>query len=284
SFAIVENGRIVLAKGYGLADVAARRAATADTVFRAGSISKSLTGIAVMTLVERGKLSLDGCLADLAPEVRFRNPWESTDPVRLVHLLEHSTGWPDISLRVLVAEGKGWPLLKGVQATSPEFVSRWKPGLYSVYNNAGPAVAGRIIENVSGQTFDAYVREQVLRPMGIASGDFELPPELAAGLARSYGADGTATPYQTIILGPAGSLAVSARELAQLVLLFLGRGTVDGRQILTPRSVERIERGESTLAGRAGLRTGYGLGNAPLFDEGVTFRGHNGGIDSFTSV
>jgi CubicO group peptidase (beta-lactamase class C family) len=284
SVAIIENGQVVLTKGYGLADIAAHTPATADTVFRAGSISKGLTGIAIMTLVEEGKLSLDARLADLAPEVKFKNPWEATDPVRMAHLLEHTTGWPDISLRVLLTDGKGWSLLRGVQYTSPEFVSRWKPGMHMVYNNAGPAVAGVVLEKITGQTFNAYMRERVLRPMGIATGDFDLPPELAARLAKSYERDGSETPYQYIILPPAGSLAVSARELAQLVRFFLGRGTVDGRQILTPRPVERIERSTTTMAASAGLTNGYGLGNVPLFDQGVTFRGHNGGIDSFTSV
>ena len=77
--AIIEGGQVILAKGYGFEDVAAKKPATADSVFRAGSISKSLTGIAAMTLVEQGKLSLDGKLADLAPEVSFENRWESTD-------------------------------------------------------------------------------------------------------------------------------------------------------------------------------------------------------------
>jgi CubicO group peptidase (beta-lactamase class C family) len=282
--AIIENGQVVFAKGYGFADVAAKKPATPDSVFRAGSISKSLTGIAIMTLVEQGKLSLDGRLADLAPEVKFQNRWEATDPVRLVHLLEHTTGWPDISLRVLLLDGKGWSLLRGVQNASPEFVCRWKPGLHMVYNNAGPAVAGVILAKAAGQDFDGYLRDRVLRPMGMATADFALPADLAARMAKSYDPDGTETYYQTITLAPAGSLAISARELAQLVRFFLGRGTVDGRQILAPASVARIERSESTLAGRAGLTNGYGLGNAPLFDSGVTFRGHNGGIDSFTSV
>ncbi len=282
--AIVENGEVVLAKGYGYSDVAAKKPATADSVFRAGSISKSLTGIAVMTLVEQGKLSLDGRLADLAPEVKFENPWEATDPVRLVHLLEHTTGWPDISLRVLLLDGKGWSLLRGVQNASSEFVCRWKPGLHPVYNNAAPAVAGHILAKTAKQDFDGYLRDRVLRPMGMATADFALPADLAARMAKSYDLDGTETYYQTITLAPAGSLATSARELAQLVRFFLGRGTVDGRQILTRTSVERIERSESSMEGRAGLTNGYGLGNAPMFDRGATFRGHNGGIDSFTSV
>ncbi|MEQ1863653.1 MAG: serine hydrolase domain-containing protein [Micropepsaceae bacterium] len=285
SLALVEDGQITFVKGYGLADKEKATPVTPDTVFRAASISKSLTGIAIMTAVQDGKLSLDGRVKDLAADVAFDNPWEATDPLRLVHLIEHTTGWPDISLRVLTTDGKGWTLMRGVQEASPGYISRWKPGRFSVYNNAGPAVAGVILEKATGQDFNAYMRERVLRPMGMATGDFELTPELSAHLSKSYDADGAETPFQNIILGPAGSLDVTAKELAQLVRFFLGRGTVDGTQVLTPDSVARIERSESTLGARVGFASyGYGLGNTPFPDQGVTFRGHNGGIDSFTSV
>ena len=212
--AVIEDGQVVLLKGYGYADATAKVAATPDTIFRAGSISKSFTGIAVMTLVERNKLDLNAKLADLAPEVKFSNPWEQTDPVRLVHLIEHTTGWPDVSLRVYTLDGKGWSTLQGVQEASGEFFSRYKPGHFPVYNNAGPAVAGYILEKASGKTFGAYLRDDVLRPMGMPSSDFELPPELQSRLAKSYEPDGSETPYQYITLPPAGSLATSARELA----------------------------------------------------------------------
>lgn len=282
--AIVEHGKVAFLKSYGVTDTATKTPVTDDSVFRAGSISKSITSIAVMTLVERGKLSLDGKLADLAPEVKFVNPWEKTDPVRLVHLLEHTTGWPDISTRVLVQDGPGWSTLKGVQFTMPEFTSRWAPGRFSVYNNAGPAVAGVIIEKISGQTFGAYVDDHVLRPMGMVSADFDLTPGLARRIAKSYGPGGSVTPFQNIILPPAGSLNVNARELVQLVRFFLGRGTVDGKKILEPASVDRIERSESNIAAKDGFVTGYGLGNAPFPEAGIVFRGHNGEIDSFTAV
>jgi CubicO group peptidase (beta-lactamase class C family) len=282
--AIVQNGVVTFAKGYGYADTAKKIPATADTPFRAGSISKSITSIAVMTLVEQHRMSLDAPLAQLAPEVHFVNPWEKTDPIRLVDLLEHTTGWPDISTRVLAKDEKSWSTLQGVQFTSPEFVSRWKPGYFTVYNNAGPAVAGAVIEKVSGKTFDAYARDAVLRPMGMATADFDLTSDLASRIAKSYTADGNATPYQYIVLKPAGSLNISARELAQLVRFFIGRGSVDGRQILTPQSVARIERSEADLGARAGFHNAYGLGNAVFPDSGPTFRGHNGSIDSFTAV
>jgi CubicO group peptidase (beta-lactamase class C family) len=284
SVAIIQNGEVTFAKGYGYADVSRKVAATADTPFRAGSISKGVTSVAVMTLVEQKKLALDTPIATLVPEIHFANPWETTDPVRLVHLLEHTTGWPDISTRCLAKDEKSWSTLQGVQFASADFVCRWKPGRFTVYNNAGPAVAGYAIEKVTGQSFDAYTRDAVLRPMGMATADFALTPDLAARISKSYARNGTETPYQYIVLKPAGSLNVSARELAQLARFYLGRGTVDGRRILSPESVDRIERGESNLGARFGFPYAYGLGNAAFWDTGVTFRGHDGSIDSFTSV
>ena len=281
---LVEHGQVVFSKGYGFADVEKRIPVREDTVFRAGSISKSITSIAVMSLVEQKKLSLDAKLSDLAPEVHFVNPWEKSDPVRLVHLLEHTTGWPDVTTRVLAEDGTGWSVRRGVAFTMPEFVSRWAPGRFMVYNNAGPAVAGLIVEKASGQDFDSYVDAHVLRPMGMASADFALTPALKPHLAKSYAADGSVTPFQNIILPPAGSLNTNARQLAELVRFYLGRGSVDGRQVLSPQSVERIESSESNLASKDGFTMGYGLGNAPFPGPGIAFRGHNGDIDSFSAV
>ncbi|MBV9992056.1 MAG: beta-lactamase family protein [Alphaproteobacteria bacterium] len=282
--AVVEHGKVVLLKSYGVADTARKTPVTDDTVFRAGSISKTVTSIAVMTLVEQKKLDLNGRLAELAPEVHFVNPWEKTDPVRLVHLLEHTTGWPDVSTRVLAQEGKGWSTLKGVQFTMDEFTSRWAPGRFAVYNNAGPAVAGVILEQASGQAFGDYVNAHVLRPMGMPTADFDLTADLAKRIAKSYAPDGSETPFQDIVLPPAGSLNVNARELVQLVRFYLGRGTIDGKQILSPASVDRLERSESNLASKDGFTQGYALGNAPFPEAGIGFRGHNGEIDSFTAV
>ena len=284
SLALIEDGKVTYLKGYGVADKAKGLLVTPDTVFRAASISKSFTSIALMRLVEAGKLTLDARLADVAPEVKFTNPWEQTDPLRLVHLLEHSSGWPDISTRVEAADGRGWALRQGVEYADREYVSRWKPGQFAVYSNSGPAVAGYVLEKLTGQDFSSFERNSVLRPMGMASADFDLPPELAGRLAKSYGPNGTETPYKHIILPPSGSLATSVRELSRLVLFFIGRGSIEGQQILMPTSVERIERGESSLASKAGLDGAFGLGNFPLNDKGVTYRGHNGQIDSFTSV
>ncbi|MES2321889.1 MAG: serine hydrolase domain-containing protein [Pseudomonadota bacterium] len=284
SVVLIENGKIVFEKGYGYADVDRKIPATAHTPFRAASIAKGLTAIGVMALVERGQLALDTPLRTIAPEIAFTNPWEQTDPVRLVHLLEHTTGWPDISTRVLAKSEASWSTLQGITFSSPGMSSRWRPGMFTVYNNAGPAVAGYAIEKVTGLSFDDYMRTTILVPMGMRGADFALTPALAGSMAKSYGSAGEPTPYQHIVLKPSGSLVVSAHELAQLARFYIGRGSVDGRQILTPESVARIERAESNLGAKFGFSNSYGLGNVPIADSGVTFRGHNGSIDSFTSV
>ena len=95
SFVIATRDGIVSTAGIGLADVATGTPATPDTLFRTGSISKTVVALAVLKLVEEGRLTLDAPVRSLVPEIAFTNAWEATDPVRVVHLLEHTTGWDD---------------------------------------------------------------------------------------------------------------------------------------------------------------------------------------------
>src|SRR5690606_36408686 len=84
--------------GLGLASLEQQTAADENTLFRIGSVTKMFVGIAVLKLVEEGRVNLNDKLSDLAPDIPFENPWEETHPIRLVHLLEHTTGWDDMSL------------------------------------------------------------------------------------------------------------------------------------------------------------------------------------------
>jgi CubicO group peptidase (beta-lactamase class C family) len=93
---IADRDGIVWTLGIGLADVAARTPATPDTLFRVASISKTFVALAVLKLREEGRLDLDTPVKILVPDVAFTNKWEATDPVRVVHLLEHTTGWDDV--------------------------------------------------------------------------------------------------------------------------------------------------------------------------------------------
>src|SRR5215472_4751854 len=99
SIAIVHKEGPEWVTGLGLSDVATNRPNTADTLFRIGSTSKAFTSLSILMLVDQGKLSLDGQVHNLVPDLWFENRWESTDPIRIVNLLEHTTGWDDLHLR-----------------------------------------------------------------------------------------------------------------------------------------------------------------------------------------
>jgi CubicO group peptidase (beta-lactamase class C family) len=283
SVTVIEGGQIVLTKGYGYADLETKRPVTPETVFRAGSISKSFTSIGVMMLVEEGKLSLDAKLADLMPELKYDNPWEKTDPIRLVHLLEHTTGFDDITFRHYLLEGKDVPLSDAVNLYGP-YKSRWKPGTMTSYCNSGPVIAGRIIEKVSGQSFQDFMASRLTGPLGMESAFWTREPQIAGRLSRSYkNTDGDEEPFVEILARPSGSLNVTSKDLAKLPLLMLGRGTLDARTYLSTASVERIERPETNDGARAGLKYGYGLGNMVYAGSKGVFHGHDGGIDGFVS-
>ena len=283
SVTIIEDGQIVLTKGYGFADLKTKRPVTPDTVFRAGSISKSFTAIGVMMLVEEGKLSLDAKLSELMPELQYDNPWEKTDPIRLVHLLEHTTGFDDITFRHYFLEGKDVPLSDAVNQYGP-YKSRWRPGTMTSYCNAGPVIAGRIIEKASGQKFQDFIASRLTGPLGMESAYWTREPQITNRLSKSYkNTDGDEEPFVEILARPSGSLNVTSKDLAKLPLLMLGRGTLDARTYLSTASIERIERPETNDGARAGLKYGYGLGNMIYAGKKGIFHGHDGGIDGFVS-
>jgi CubicO group peptidase (beta-lactamase class C family) len=283
SVTVIENNQVVLSKGYGLSDVAAKKPVTPDTVFRAGSISKSWTSIAVMLLVEEGKLSLDARLADLMPELKFDNPWEETHPIRLAHLLEHTAGFDDIGFRHYLIAGRDIPLADAVNLYGP-YKSRWQPGTRMSYCNAGPVIAGRIIEKVSGQKFQDFIARRLTGPLKMESAYWTKEPQIADRIAKSYKVDGlTPEPFVEIGARPSGSLNVTSKDLARLPLLMLGRGTIDGVTYFKPETADRIEYPQTTNGVRAGLKFGYGLGNLAYPGKKVLFHGHDGGIDGFVS-
>ncbi|MEI6234718.1 MAG: serine hydrolase domain-containing protein [Planctomycetota bacterium] len=180
SFALVQNGKLIYARAYGFADRDAKTPAQPTTLFRLASVSKPITAVAIMTLVEAKKLNLDAKVVELLGiDPFFRIPFQVDARVRDItvrHLLQHSSGWDrtksgDIMFKHFqIAEDMGI-------ASPPDHASllRWgfgrpldfAPGTKFAYSNFGYCVLGRIIEKVSGQPYEAYVKEHVLGPMGI---------------------------------------------------------------------------------------------------------------------
>ena len=285
--ALVSNGELLWCGGLGKADLASGRDVTCDTEFRVGSISKSFVALALLKLQEEGKINLEARLQDVAPEVPVKNRWQSSSPVRIVNLLEHTAGFDDMEAAEVYnfKDRYDFPLLEVFTRFQEPQVVRWPPGTRMSYSNPGFGIAGYLIEKVSGTPFDQYIRETILRPLGMANADFTFTDANKALLATAYDGDPPhALPgYPFIYLRPAGDLKASPGELAKLVQFFLRRGKAGDAQIVKPESIIRLESVETTLAAKHGLRLGYALANYTEVAGGVVTHGHDGGIDGFIS-
>src|SRR5712692_10469421 len=284
--ALVANGEVLWCGGIGEADITVKRPVTCDTEFRVGSISKTFVALSLLKLQEEGKINLNARLQDVAPEIPFKNRWEATHPVRIVNLLEHTAGFDDMEPSEVfnVHDRYDFPLLAVFKRFTEPQAARWRPGTRMSYSNPGNAIAGYLIEKVTGKPFDQYIRETFLRPMGKEHADYPFTDANKALLAMAYESNPPKpSGYPFIYLRPAGDLKASPGELAKLVQFLLRRGRAGDAQLVNSESILRMETPETTLAAKNGLRLGYGLCNYSSVEGGVVTHGHDGGIDGFIS-
>ena len=252
--AIVSRDKAEWVAGLGKADVAANVPATADTLFRIGSVSKGFVALSALQLHEEGKLKLTDTVRQWVPEVAFVNPWESNDPVRLVNLMEHTTGFDDIRLReYALNDPTPIPLKDALAFGASSRVCRWPPGSRMAYCNSGPAVLAAVVEKTSGEHFEDYVQEHFFNPLHMDTASYLYTPAVQQHLTKLYHSDGvTPYPYWHIAYRAAGSINASPRDMANYVRFYLQRGSLDGAQLLQPASLERMERTETLSAAQLG--------------------------------
>lgn len=277
--AIVSHDQVEWAAGVGLADVAANRPVTVDTLFRIGSVSKAFAAFAALQLQEEGKLKLTDTVRQWVPDVAFANPWEATDPVRLVHLMEHTAGFDDLHYREFALHGPNVLLNDALAYGADSRVSRWRPGSRMSYSNSGPAVLAAVVEKVTGRRFEDYVQEHFFQPLHMDGASYFNTPDVQRRRTTLYHEDGvTPYPYYDLALRASGAINASAMDMGNYVRFCLQRGRVDGRQILSPSSLRRMETTETMPSARLGPMAGYGLYNCSIPVGAYVFRGHTGGL------
>ena len=237
----VKDGEVLLTKGYGYADYANKKPVVASsTLFRPGSISKLFTTIAVMQLVEQGKLDLD---RDVNQYVDFPIAKGYAEPVTLRRILTHTAGFEETLKNLFVADARSMrPLRDYLVASMPARV--FPPGKVPSYSNWAVSLAGYIVQRTSGEQFESYVGTHILQPLKMERSTFvqPLPPELREQMSNGY-RFGTekALPFEFVQAAPAGALSATADDICRLLLAFLGNGTVEGATILKPESLQQIE-------------------------------------------
>ena len=285
--ALVRTTGVEWAGGVGLADRDAGTPVTAATHFRAGSISKTFVAIAITQLYEDDELDLDTPVSELVPDVKIDNAWEQTDPVRVIHLLQHTAGFDDMHFNEMynVSDPPDLALEEVLRINPGSRVVRWRPGSRMSYSNPGYAIAGYILEKVTGEKYEDRIAEQIFEPTGMTSSSFYLTPEDHARLAKGYsGPTGPPVPYTPIYLRPAGNLHTSPADLGKFVHLMLNWGETEEDLVIDPEYLSNMEHPRTTVAAAAGLQAGYGSALASSFVEGFPMLGHSGGIEGFMSV
>ncbi|MET3862454.1 CubicO group peptidase (beta-lactamase class C family) [Dietzia sp. 2505] len=222
---VVRDGEILTARGFGQADVGAGTVVDPEaTLFRVGSVSKMVTATAVMQLVERGEVDLD---TDVEQYTGLDLPHEH--PVTLRHLLSHTPGYEERAAGLFVAPGQAVDLRRSLVEDPPAQV--YEPGTTPAYSNYGNALAGYVVEAVSGVPFEDYVDRNILAPAGMTSSSFAqpLPDHLAARVAQGYPtSDEAPIPFEVVGVPPAGSMSATATDMARFMLAHLGHPAGDG--------------------------------------------------------
>ena len=274
---VVKDGEMLFARGYGLADVAANKPVDPEiTLFHIGSTGKVFTFTAVMQLVEQGKLDLN---ADINTYLDFKIPATYPEPITLAHLMSHSAGLDEFFFGTTAPSAElVLPLGEFLSTHLPPRVR--PPGVVSAYTNFGVALAGYIVERVSGQPYATYVEEHILKPLGMAhtSPKLILPESLSQDMSQTYVyTDGTyhsvEDPFRFVHLAPAGSIKSTAADMARFMIAHLQEGAYQDARILETETARLMHQQSFTQDPR--LR-GWAHGFEELRAENPRVIGHGG--------
>ncbi len=276
--------------GLGMADLEAERAVNPTQLFRMGSITKTFAALAMLKLEAAGKFSLTDDLKKVAPEIPFKNKWTATHPVKVIHLLEHTSGFDDMHFKAIYNKGdQELPTLEMVKLHKESLNARWQPGTRMSYTNPGFVVLGYLIEKFSGQTYHEYIKENFFTPIGMVHSDMTSFPAVKENYAVGYKYEGrqfTPLPFYPIHGGIAGTLNSCGADMAKYIQFYLNDGLVDSNAVIPSNWIKRMETASTSLAVEKGRTTSnYGLANTQSYvRERFPFQGHNGGIDGFSSI
>ena len=293
---VVQDGRVVLKKGYGFASFAPVARVDPDaTLFRIGSITKTFTWIAVMKAVEAGKMDIDAPVNMYLTADLQIPPEGFSQQIRMRDLMTHSPGFEDHVLGVLFANdpARVRSLQTFLRSERPRRVR--EPGGLTSYSNYGVALAGAAVSNVEGVSWQDLIEMEILNPLGLSHTSVrepypprkDLPAPMPEALARDLsngfrwaGESHKARDFEYITpVAPAGGISASAGDLARYMLMLLGGGSLDGVRVFGPHAAEAFRTPMTTLPREVGaIDAGFFEWQLP---GGFRGYGHNGGTLSF---
>lgn len=288
--AIVKNGKVVLSKGYGDADVEKQTPMSDSSILVVGSLSKTITGTALMQMVEAGKLSLDADVNTYLP-FKVRNPKYPDTAITVRMLATHTSTIQESSTRLVSLAKPGDPTvsLRGLlepylTAPDPEAFGANKPGDKFVYSNFGAALAGLLVEIVSGEDFAAYCARAIFTPLGMKGSSFRIATLDANKLATHYTWTSTKgqlpNPHTSVPYYPATALRTTSADLGRFLAAISRGGELDGVRVLSAESVKTMTAIQVPASAPGNDITGQGyfwehrnVADAPAFGHGGSYYG-----------
>src|SRR5688572_2800050 len=259
SIALVRGDSIVWKAAFGYANVRTKTLATPETMYTAASTFKAVTATALVQLAERGKLQLDHPIDRYLGDPAFRDRTPSGQPITFVHLLSHWSGLTSLpgvgekEMKSIWGQDNPQSLAQAVV----ELRSVRPPGTQFEYNNYGYGLAGLLVERTSGVSYEQYVVEHILQPLGVTTPHPVWPtPDMVEVMALPYDVrDGQPRPAPQVHTDayPAGNAHVTAEDMARFLGAHLNGGVFQGRRILSERSVGEMH------TPRFGGNYGFGL-------------------------
>jgi CubicO group peptidase (beta-lactamase class C family) len=276
---VVKDGRVLLKKGYGYADVATKKPVDPDvTTFRPASISKLFTWTAIMQLVEEGKMSLD---EDINAYLDFKIAGMNDSVITIRHVMTHTAGFEEtLKIQNFDDPAKITPLVKFIRQDIPRRI--YPPGSTPAYSNYGAALAGYIVQRVSGMSFDDYMDKRLLNPLGMSSSSFRQPPPpalLAAGSRGYIESDQPPIGPEYFNDAAAGSLTATPADMAKFMIEHL-KNERPGGVLLKPATAKAMHR---TITRKFPGLNGMALGFYEANRNGHRVIAHGGDITAFHS-
>jgi CubicO group peptidase (beta-lactamase class C family) len=277
---IIRDGQVLAKKGYGFADVAHNIAIDPDqTMFRFGSISKLMTYVSAMQLVEQGRLDLD---TDINRYLDFKIEKAFDKPVTLRDLMTHTAGFEHQQQYILQREtDRHIPLRDYLVRFQPKRI--YPPGVIGSYSNYGVGLMGYIVERVSGERFEDYVQRHVFDPLAMTHSTFEQPlkPALRGFVSQGYfsTAQGPSA-FEVFNPAPAGALSATLTDVARFAQTMLNGGEWNGNRILRPETVQQMWTRQFAVSPALPAMC---MGFYEVERNGMRFVGHNGDTRLFHS-
>jgi dipeptidyl aminopeptidase/acylaminoacyl peptidase/CubicO group peptidase (beta-lactamase class C family) len=273
------DGDDLVEAAYGVLNKDTGIAATTDSVFQIGSITKVWTATVVMQLVDEGRLDLDAPLVEVLPELRLADP-DVTKQVTMRHLLTHTSG---IDGDVFTDTGRGDDCIEKYVARLDEVGQNHPLGATWSYCNAGFILVGRVIEQITGQTWDDALRERLFTPLQLKH-TITLPEEAllhrtAVGHVAEGGGDPTRAPVWGLprSVGPAGLIGASPADVLAFAHMHLRGGlAADGTRVLSEASAVAMADKHADLPDKHSLGDSWGLGWIRFDWDGHRLIGHDG--------